>query len=280
MFRACSIFIALQITKKKEIEMEEKIRIYVATHKKAEFPKESIYYPIRVGSALSEDDFGYIRDDTGENISNKNKNYCELTALYWMWKNVSNCEYIGLNHYRRYFSKKGDNIFCKDKLDLVLTEKEVKEILEKYDFIVSNSQKLLIKNVYEKYKEQHHINDLDECRNIISEKYPEYLKDFDEIMNGKEICICNMFIAKKQIIDEYSKWLFDILFELENRIDISDYTTLQKRVYGFLSERLFNVWLKHNKKLKITHLPILKLEHDSIKTIIKKSYRRVMKIKS
>ena len=86
--------------------MEEKIKIYVATHKKVPMPEKSIYQPIRVGAALNEDDFGYVRDDTGDNISNKNKNFCELTATYWILKN-DNSDIVGLKHYRRYFFKKG-----------------------------------------------------------------------------------------------------------------------------------------------------------------------------
>ena len=78
------------------------IKILVATHKKYWMPKDDIYFPIHVGRE-GKADLGYIGDNTGDNISAKNANYCELTGLYWAWKNLK-CDYIGLCHYRRYFA--------------------------------------------------------------------------------------------------------------------------------------------------------------------------------
>ena len=101
--------------------MEEKTKIYVATHKEAKMPTNSMYIPIRVGAALNENDFKYLRDDTGDNISTKNKNFCELTAIYWIWKNDKS-DIVGLTHYRRYFFKKGKS----NKLENVLDEQDIR----------------------------------------------------------------------------------------------------------------------------------------------------------
>ena len=84
--------------------MEKNIKIYVAAHKEANFPKDKIYVPIQVG-AEGKKDLGYVRDNTGDNIAKKNANYCELTALYWIWKNICNVTNVGICHYRRYFAK-------------------------------------------------------------------------------------------------------------------------------------------------------------------------------
>ena len=231
--------------------MSEKITIYVATHKKAEFPKEKIYKPIRVGSVLNSDDFGYQRDDIGENISNKNKSFCELTATYWIMKNDKS-DIVGLTHYRRYFFKKHKN----NKLENVLSEKEIREILKEKDIIVPNSTFIIKHNAEKSWEKTHIKKDYDECRKIIAEKYPDYVEAFEQFSKSRFLYICNMFIARKEIFDEYYKWLFDILFELEKRTDISNYDDYNKRLFGFMSERLFNVWLLKHKELKIQKMPV------------------------
>ena len=231
--------------------MSEKITIYVATHKKAEFPKENIYKPIRVGSALNSDDFGYQRDDTGENISNKNKSFCELTATYWIMKNDKS-DIVGLTHYRRYFFKKHKN----NKLENVLSEQDIREILKDKDIIVPNSTFIIKHNAEKSWEKTHIKKDYDECRKIIAEKYPDYVEAFEQFSKSRFLYICNMFIARKEIFDEYYKWLFDILFELEKRTDISNYDDYNKRLFGFMSERLFNVWLLKHKELKLQKMPV------------------------
>lgn len=235
--------------------MEEKIKIYVATHKKAPMPEKSIYQPIRVGAALNEDDFGYVRDDTGDNISNKNKNFCELTATYWILKNDKS-DIVGLTHYRRYFFKKGKG----NKLENVLDEQDIKEILKDKDIIVPNSTFIIKHNAEKSWEKTHIKKDYDECRKIITEKYPDYIDAFDKFSKSKFLYICNMFIARKEIFDDYYNWLFDILFELEKRTDLSNYDDYNKRLFGFMSERLFNVWLIKHSELKVQKMPVYNID--------------------
>ena len=109
------------------------ITVIVATHKKYEMPKDSMYLPVHVGS-IGKEDIGYTKDDTGDNISIKNPYFCELTGLYWAWKNLDS-EYIGLAHYRRHFSLKGN----KNKL---LTLKETDKLLDSVDIITPNKRKI------------------------------------------------------------------------------------------------------------------------------------------
>ena len=254
-----------------------KTRILVVTHKKYQFPNNKIYIPIEVNANILPD-YGYLKDNTGDNISNKNSNFCELTALYWAWKNLK-CDYIGINHYRRYLSTHSTNEIkrakgIEDKFKLILTNKNIEKILKNYD-VIAPIQKLLTKNVYTKYKQQHHIKDLDNCRKIIEKLYPNYIESFDEVMKQKKYCICNMCIMDKKKFDDYCKWLFDILFELEKITDLNNYSALQKRIYGFLSERLFNVWL-HKNNMKIYVANMIAIEHDSFKQIGKKAFFRII----
>lgn len=233
----------------------EKIKIYVAMHKEATFPKDKIYVPIQVGSK-GKKHITKVTDDKGENISSKNPNFCELTGTYWIWKNDKS-DIVGLTHYRRYFFKDNAN-----SLNDVLSRDDVIDILKDYDIIVPKKTYFIrYKSMKNAYKKLHKEKDLDECRNIIMEKYPDYVDSFDEVMDGRSFYAFNMFISRKELFDSYYEWLFDILFELESRIDISTYDDYNKRIFGFLSERLFNVWLKH-QNLNIKEIVVYNSEED------------------
>lgn len=241
--------------------MTHKIKILVATHKSYEFPQVEYYVPIHVGKAKSQHDLGLLGDDTGDNISQKNSSFCELTALYWAWKNniFAEQQYAGLVHYRRYFSGQGVSL----KGQTVVSEQELLDLLQSCDAVVAKKRNYYIETIYNHYKNAHHIEDLDKVRVIIAKDYPNYLHSFDELMNRKKIHLFNMFVMKKELFDAYCEWVFDILFKLESQIDISQYDNYQKRVFGFISERLFNVWLIHHQ-LKLREVKVSNLEGEDI----------------
>lgn len=238
--------------------MNKDLNIFIACHKKCELPKQEGYIPLHVG-AEGKKDLGFIKDSSGENISLKNPNFCELTGLYWMWKN-SKSKYIGLVHYRRYFFKKSTY----HTIDKILTKNEALDILNKYDVIVPKKIKLVGMNTRNQFAKFHHIADYDMCRKVIEEKYPKYLDSFDKVSNRNYFYAFNMCIMNKKQFDKYAKWLFDILFEVEKRVDISNYTPYEKRLFGFLSERLFNVWLEENK-LKLKELAVYNVDDNYYK---------------
>lgn len=229
----------------------EKITIYILTHKKFDYEENEIYKPLLNGSALLNDDFGYIRDDTGENISKLNPYYAELTGQYWAWKN-STSDIIGFCHYRRYFAK---GIFLKK-----LEKKDIQKTLKKYDIIVPqrvNTSKKIIDGIGDSNKIKrlsenkphsviHTKEDYLILREIIKEKSSEYLKAYDEMLNGKYIYLFNMFITRKEILDGYFNWLFPILKEVRKQTDFSKYGDTNKRLLGYLSERLLQVYINKN----------------------------------
>lgn len=223
------------------------IKIIVATHKKYQMPEEKMYLPIHVGKE-GKQDLGYTGDNTGDNISNKNNFYCELTGMYWAWKNLD-ADYIGLCHYRRYFScSKKIPKEEQEKFKAVLHEDEVNKIIEKTDVILPKKRSYFhIENLYDHYKHTMYVEPLEETRKIIEEKCPKYLTEFDKLHKRTSAHMFNMFIMKKEILDKYCTWLFDILFELEKRYNPSQYDSFHARYLGRISELLLDVWIYTNK---------------------------------
>lgn len=219
------------------------IDIIVAAHKKYQMPKDKTYIPIQVGAEGKDIIENYQQDNSGENISKKNPNFCELTGLYWAWKNL-NSDYIGLVHYRRYFTleskipKKE-----KDKFEIVLNNEQASKILKNTDIILPKKRNYYIENLYSHYAHTMYVEPLDETRKIIEEKYPTYVAEFDKLHKRTSAHMFNMFIMKKEILNEYCDWLFDILFELEKRVDISKYDAFHARFFGRISELLLDVWI-------------------------------------
>lgn len=235
-------------------------KILVATHKQYNFPKNDLYIPIHVGKALSKENFGYLGDERGESISAKNRNFCELTALYWAWKNdyFNQYSYCGLVHYRRYFT--GDLTF--EKFNILSSDK-IHDLISAYDILLPKKRKYYIETIENHYSNAHNRSDLLLIRKIIQEKHPSFTDSFDLLMKKRELYLFNMFVMKKELFEEYMEWLFDILFELEKRVDISDYDNYQSRIFGFISERLFNVWILQ-KKLKVKELKVVNLEGENL----------------
>lgn len=245
--------------------------IYVVTHKFLDNRiKLSGYKYLFVGaSKLRMKKEGYLYDDEKENISIKNPNYCELTGLYWIWKN-SDDEYKGLVHYRRFFSKNG---FFKNIG--IYKESELNEILQKKEIIVADKIYMPEKNVYINYYKRHNKNDVDNVEKIIKEEYPDYLPYFKTVFEKRYYNPYNMIYCKREFFDNYCKWLFELFEKLEKITDLSNYNEYQARMYGFLSERLLNVWIEKNN-LKKEELKVVQID-GSLKYKIRIIVERVLK---
>lgn len=229
------------------------VKIIVCTHKAYKMPDDPMYLPLQVGRAIH-GDLGYAGDHTGDNISAKNPNYCELTGLYWAWKNLD-ADYIGLCHYRRYFGARRAG----DKWQRLLTAQQAHTLLEKTPVVLPRQRNYYIETNYTQYIHAHHAQDLDTTRAILEERHPGYLAAYDKVMASTKGHRFNMLLMGREVLEGYCQWLFDVLFELEKRLDISGYSDYDKRVFGFVSERLLDVWLEANH-ISYTELPVVNME--------------------
>ncbi len=257
----------------------EKITILVASHKKVEFPTSDILLPIQVGKALASEDLHIQGDNTGDNISEFNKYYCEMSAIYWAWKNLKDSEYIGLCHYRRYFSIKGvgfkkyirNEIFLKlgfviralfpiNKFmtdesrivsfkdyctELATLEKQLTESIKsrKIELFYMKPIKWVNRSIDDHFRiiGKYYINQLSD---IIIESFPNFEQAYRKVMNGRKLSYCNMTIMKKELFNEYCSFIFSVL-EIHRRLNQNE-GYAYNRVLGYLGEILTYVFIvKH-----------------------------------
>lgn len=240
------------------------IKVFICAHKKVELPQHPYFLPVQAGTALHERIPGYQPDNEGDNISQKNPHFCELTCHYWAWKNLKGVDIVGLNHYRRYFDfQRKWPQFSADK-HFTTTESflsqpyyfpNLEEILQHYDIILPVARHWRVSNT-EQYGSYHIAKDWEMLRQIIKERSPQYLPAFEKTMDHSNKAVgYNMFITHWKHFDEYSAWLFDILFEVERRVPPID-DPVQSRIYGYMSERLINVFCE-KYKLRIKYIPLI-----------------------
>lgn len=239
-----------------------KTSIYIACHKPTRVISNDVIKPIKVGFAKDAINDIALRDDEGSSIAHKNASYCELTAHYWAWKHDIGSDYVGMMHYRRYFdfSRKA-NLSC-DQWGVVNRERfgyffsneyglgveKINDCIASYDLILPHKWSVKsagFGSISEHYEKApgHYAKDLKIVRDIIAERHPDYLDFYDFYMASGEGYFTNMFVMRRALFDSYSEWLFAVLEEAERRIDITQYDPVARRVFGYLSERLFNVWL-------------------------------------
>lgn len=233
--------------------------LVVATHKRYRMPESDLYLPVQVGAA-GKADLGYQRDDEGGHISPKNPYFCELTGLYWAYRNLD-AEYWGLVHYRRYLGRPTLSPFPlpgrgKDKYGRLLSEQDIKRLLERHDVIVPRKQRYVIETIASHYAHTHNASDLDETRRVLEDLYPQYVADWDIVMNRRSAHMFNMFVMRDEQARAYCEWLFDVLFELERRIDISQYDAFHARLFGRVSEFMLDVWIHHHH-LTCAEVPVV-----------------------
>ena len=225
-------------------------KLLVASHKPYWMPNDSMYVPVQVGARGRASIDGFIRDDEGDNISEKNPRYSELTALYWGWKNTD-ADYLGLAHYRRHFSGSGERG--------VATRQDVVKKLSKAPVLLPKKRRYYIETIESHYAHTFEQVHLDILREILEGCSPDVLPYFESHLGSRSAHIWNMMIMRRDIVEQWCAWLFPVLEQAENRIDFSRMSAFEARVIGRLSERLLDPWLA-SQGVPFTELPVVSLE--------------------
>lgn len=204
----------------------KKIKILVTYKDRHKIIASDIFTPIQTGRAIADEVFGeMIGDDTGEHISNKNPYFCEMSAIYWAWKNyeqLGNPEYIGFMHYRRHLLFNPDVKFSNDVikyksidddyLNNALSEHEVSQYLDRYD-ILAGQFYTTNKSIEAQYAQHHSRKDFLITEEIIKKSHPDYYNTFLKCKKSKSGYYLNMFVMPKKMFFEYCEFIFSTLFE-------------------------------------------------------------------
>ncbi|TLD80474.1 DUF4422 domain-containing protein [Helicobacter sp. MIT 05-5293] len=279
--------------------------ILVCYHKPSPIIANKILKPILVGAKNASADTisaleslcekkgtKLLKDNTGEHISELNPYFCELTAMYWAWKNLD-ADYYGLFHYRRvldfaptpskrrlykyliphYFIEK--KYFLKpDMVSGFLQTHQVDVIIPKRKHIAPAHL-----SFYDTFKQDHYVQDLDKALAYIQEKYPQMADSITQVFftKGAAVHYCNVAIWRKELYFEYCEWLFDILFTIQDSIPYQQYDAYQARVFGYLAERLFNVWIRYKEQschLRVQEMPLSLTDEKIFRKECSRGYER------
>lgn len=239
-----------------------KMTMAVAAHKQVWVPEDDLYLPMEVGAALREQHLTcpsgrpMQRDDEGENISRRNACYCELTALYRLWKGCD-ADVLGLCHYRRYFAPKRFG----DKRSRIMTPAQARQLMENADVLLPKKRHYYIQTGYDQYAHAHHEQDLLVTRQVLQELGPRYAAAFDRTLKSTSGHRFNVMLMRREPFMAYCEWLFGVLAQVAARLDLTGYTASDLRVFGYLGERLLDVWLlADGHGLRVRECPVVNLE--------------------
>ena len=248
----------------------EPCTIYVITHKKIRNINQGGYKILLVGACRNNNfENTYYHDNEGDNISEYNDSYCELTGLYWIWKN-SKDDVVGLVHYRRLFARIKTHfdfigrhiVLSKNEPYSIISVEEVKEKLRDTDIIVKKSE-FRIRTVKQIFIKQIGKDMFDKIVTAIRELEPSYMDMFKKVCNSHSHINCNMFVGKRTVVSNYCKWIFPILEYIDNMKIKETGDRYHNREIGYVSELLLGVWLKCNN-VKYTTCPVVFTEDPMV----------------
>lgn len=216
------------------------VRIYVVMHRIVPAPVDPVYVPILVGPKACVAPPTLLTDRRGDNIARRNPFYCELTALYWAWKNDDLPDYVGMCHYRRYLYLPGTEGFRG-----VLTGEHILSLMQDCDILLPEAVPLST-NLATQFCEHHGKHPLFALEKVMQQYAPESLDAFYRVMAGNKAYFYNIFVMRREAFAAYMTWLFPLLFATEQ--EMGGFTAdgrdrYQQRLGGFLAERLLNVYV-------------------------------------
>lgn len=243
-------------------EFSNKINIFIPYSAIVPVYSTKIFHPIFTGEVNTKLVTEALQDSTGKNIFEKSTVYGELSLYYWVWKNFKqNSDYVGFCQFYHFMDFTSDSkvfapfnlIYLDEFAELFknYSEENVLNFAQGYDVVVP-AKIPLNTSLYEQYLSNHKKEDLDLATDVIKELYPDYTQAVDAAMAANFMFPLGNFIMKKNVYNDFCEWLFNVLSELEKRIDWSNYGRYRDIVSStFASERFFNIWLQHNSHLKV-----------------------------
>ena len=194
---------------------------------------------IQGGAALTERRLPGVRleDNVGDNISDQNRQFCELTALYWIWKHTKE-DIVGLAHYRRHF---------------IMPEDWVEKMETYHVDVILPIPLCVVPNLEENYKKRHDPSDWEYMLQCLEKDDPQMAEAADIFFKGNLYSPCNMFVMRREVLQEMCTWLFPILFKIAEHGGRKQDSYLN-RYPGFISERLMTFFFEEiRERLKIVY---------------------------
>ncbi len=227
------------------------IRIFMCCHDRYEIIPP-LCEPIQCGTAINPGMAGILHDNEGENISRKNREYCELTAHFFAWKNIS-AKYYGFCHYRRFFCAGEQNrpylvrgkLSETDRNKLFRDEEYWRGLINEYEMIVPKSEDMGI-TAGEHYRtsEYHYAEDLELFLKILYQKNSHFEGFSRQYLSQNRQYFCNMFVMDKKHFFEYCSILFDVLNEFD-KIKKPHGDFQSDRTNGYLGEIFTGIYITY-----------------------------------
>ena len=233
------------------------VRLYIATQKPLDVSAIENYVPLTVGKAENGDEFN---DATGDSIFERNRFYCELTGHYWIWKNDRQSDIVGLMQYRRFlWLNRAPRMICRKEFASLadcrelLDTRQLSTLLDNHDIILPRPYAFSRDTLETQFCRFHRRENFALLLDAIRKTHPEFLKSVEETFNRRTAYLANLLIARKETFDEYSRKLFDVLFEVERQIDLNNQNA---RMLGYMGERFLNLYVDHNR-LRVKEVPLI-----------------------